>query len=227
MQATEPLFSAPLSSAPLSTALDAAERERLRVRWGSFPVEQAALAVASPFLTGKNQLLTSRGRRAEICYVLHEGKPAEALLLHIKRFYPAEAFRLPTGGIQVGEGVEATLAREIEEETGLQVGSAGRLGVTVERFLGVVAYDMVHATLGAQPFATYHFLVRKQTGVSLTPQDASEEIAGWRWAAADQLQQVADVLEAVGTRPHPVGATWGDWGRFRAISHRFVARALA
>lgn len=210
----------------LQVAVETHELEQLRARWGAFPVEQAALEVAPPFLTGENQLLTSRNRRAEICYVLHHGSPQAGVLLHIKTFYPEGAFRLPTGGVQQGEGVEATLAREIAEETGLRVGDTGPLGVQVERLLGVLAYSVRHSTLGEQRFATYHFLVRAQPGAPLHPQDADESIAAWRWAPAAALVQVADVLEAVGRRGDTAGATWADWGRFRALSHRFVARVL-
>lgn len=213
-----------MNPAALTTAVDPAELLELRARWGDFPVEQVALAVTPPFLTGNHQLLTSRGRRAEICYVLHEGDAQAGVLLHIKSYYPQGAFRLPTGGIQVGEGVEATLAREIEEETGLCVGATGALGVQVERLLGVLDYTMQHSTLGAQRFATYCFLVRKQPGAPLAPQDEDESIAGWQWLPARDLEQAAACLAAVGA--HPDGAEWAEWGRFRALGHAFVARLL-
>jgi 8-oxo-dGTP pyrophosphatase MutT (NUDIX family) len=211
----------------LLDAIDPAELGILRARWGDFALETVTLTVAPPFLTGENQLLTSRGRRAEVCYVMHEGDPQAGVLLHRKHFYPADGFRLPTGGIQQGEAVEATLTREIQEETGLLVGGGGETGVVVERLLGVVGYSLEHATLGGQRFATYHFLVRKNVNASLVPQDESESIAAWRWAPASTLPTVAATLDALAAGPRPEGGTWGDWGRFRAISHRFVAHMLA
>ena len=189
--------------------------------FGTTRVERATLAVADPFLTGKHQMLTSDGRRAEICYVMHRGDPADGVLLHIKRFYPEGAFRLPTGGIHVGEAVIETLSREIYEETGLTVGD-GPAEVAVERFLGVLDYDLHHATLGPVRFATYHFLVRMPQDGILDPQDEDEAIAGWQWLPAGELAAVAAILEAVPQH----SATWGDWGRYRALSHRFVAAAL-
>ncbi len=213
-----------MNPSALTTAIDPVELLELRARWGDFAAETVALAVTPPFLTGNHQLLTSSGRRAEICYVLHEGDAQAGVLLHIKSYYPQGAFRLPTGGIQAGEGVAATLAREIEEETGLCVGAAGPLGVQVERLLGVLDYDVQHSTLGAQRFATYFFLARKQPGAPLASQDEDESIAGWQWLPARELEQAAARLAAVGA--HPDGAAWADWGRFRALGHAFVARLL-
>lgn len=197
------------------------ELTALRARWGDVPLEEAALQVAHPFLTGDHQLLVSGGRRAEICYVMHRGDPAAGVLLHIKTFYPSGAFRLPTGGIHTGEAVAETLAREIFEETGLTVGD-GTDQVQVQRFLGIVAYTLRHPDLGAALFATYHFLVRMPDAATLAPQDPEESIGGWEWQPAGQLGAVADRLERVGQE----SAEWADWGRFRAISHRFVARQL-
>ena len=206
----------------LTLAIDPDELTLLQAQWGPAPVRRAALVVDNPFLTGDHQLLTSDRRRAEICYVMHRGDPADGVLLHIKTFYPADAFRLPTGGIHVGEPVMETLAREIFEETGLTVGEGKNL-VKVQRFLGVLAYDLHHRSLGETlPFATYHFLVQMPFESELNPQDEEESIGGWQWRPARELSQVADALEAV----HLRSDVWGDWGHFRALSHRFVAEAI-
>lgn len=205
----------------LSLSVDSEEITVLQRRWPDAVLESTALTVAHPFLTGDHQLLTANGRRAEICYVMHRGDPAGGVLLHIKTFYPEGAYRLPTGGIHVGEAVLATLQREIYEETGLTVGEATG-EVYVERLLGVLTYDLQHRTLGAAPFATYYFLVRMPVDAPLTPQDPEESIGGWQWRPARELDAVADMLEAV----HLRSDEWGDWGRFRALSHRFVAARL-
>jgi len=205
----------------LSLAIDPEEIGVLQACWPAAVREDATLDVAHPFLTGEHQLLTANGRRAEICYIMHQGDPAAGVLLHIKTFYPAGAYRLPTGGIHVGEAVLDTLRREIFEETGLHVGD-GEGEVHVERLLGVLTYAMHHPTLGVAPFATYHFLVRMPAGAVLTPQDPEESIGGWQWRPACELNAVAAVLDAV----HLRSAEWGDWGRFRALSHRFAAERL-
>ena len=206
----------------LGNAVDAIELAALHAEWGVFPVEQPVLHVAHPFLTGENQHLANRGRRAEICYIMHRGAPAEGVLLHIKTFYPAGAYRLPTGGIQQGEAVMATLEREILEETGLQTGTEPHQG-RCERCLGVLHYQLLHDALGTVDFATYHFLVTMPPDAQLAPQDPEEQIGGWCWTPAAELGSVADRLTTIGAF-HP---TWADWGRFRALSHRFVATALA
>jgi 8-oxo-dGTP pyrophosphatase MutT (NUDIX family) len=204
------------------TAIDEVELSALEAQWGTLPLLRHHLTVDHPFLTGENQRIASDGRRAEICYIMHRGDPAEGVLLHIKTFYPQGAYRLPTGGIHQGEQVMETLGREIEEETGLTVG-AGPDQVQVQRCLGVVGYEMAHRTLGQSfSFATYHFLVQMPHDAVITPQDPEEHIGGWEWRRTDELGDVADYLEQVG-RTTP---TWGDWGRFRALSHRFAAEQL-
>lgn len=212
-----------MPTAAYQTAVDASEFDALQRQWGAFPLETRRLVVDDPFLTGENQRLVSDGRRAEICYIMHRGRVADGLLLHIKTFYPSGAYRLPTGGIHQGEQVMETLAREIEEETGLTVG-AGTEQVQVQRCLGVVRYEMEHRTLGQSfPFATYHFLVQMPRDGVIVTLDPEEHIGGWEWRKAGELTAVADYLERVsGSTP-----VWGDWGRFRALSHRFVAHQLA
>lgn len=218
---TEPTTEEHLTPA-LCDTVDEAEWAALAAAWPQARREHVRLAVDDPFLTGRHQQLFSDGRRAEICYIAYVARPQTGLLLHIKSIYPQGAYRLPTGGIRQGEAVVQTLAREIAEETGLQVGAAAH-EVLVRDLLGVLSYEMAHRSLGvSHAFATYHFLVELPAGATLMPQDASERIAGWRWVPPTELGAVADALEGVGG----AAPAWADWGRFRAQSHRFVARAL-
>jgi len=209
------------STDTLTLSVDPGEVAQLLARWPSARRAQVVLEVDDPFLTGENQLLAANGRRAEICYVLHCGDPAEGVLLHSKTFYPEGVYRLPTGGIHTGEPVVETLQREIYEETGLIVGEeTGQ--VRLERFLGVLAYALHHRTLGNVSFATYHFLVCMSPESVLVPQDPAESIRGWQWRPSHQLADAAATLDQVGLQ----WAAWGDWGRFRALSHRFVQAML-
>ena len=209
-------------------ALDPAELDALHAQWGIAPRIDHVLNVDHPFLTGDHQLITSDRRRAEICYVMHEGNPAQGVLLHRKVYYPANGYRLPTGGIHYGETVMGTLVREIYEETGFAVGEKAEEEVVVQRYLGVATYAFRHRTLGAMhQFATYHFLVQKPPHLPLDPQDESEQIAGWRWLPAAQLREVAETLRGVGGDTGGNDARWLHWGQWRALSHDFVADALA
>ena len=205
----------------LDRSIDPLEIVELSQQWGAPRLRQFALTVADPFLTGENQLLTKNGRRAEICYVMHRGDPAGGVLLHIKTFYPAGAYRLPTGGIQVGERVLHALVREVLEETGLQLGSEPGQ-VHLDRLLGILAYDLLHRALGPVEFATYFFLVQMPPGAELHPLDADEHIGGWDWCRPAELRHVAEVLDSVYLR----STIWADWGHFRAAGHRFVAEML-
>lgn len=205
-----------------ANAVDEQEMQTLEAHWGPQPRRAYTLDVADPFLTADGQMLVKDGRRGEICYIMHRGNPAEGLLFHTKTVYPSGAYRLPTGGIHTGEFVMATLAREIEEETGLIVGP-GPDQVQVQRMLGVVAYEMNHRQLDRSfPFATYHFLVQMPPDGVLNPQDPEENIAGWQWRTPQGLYTTAQELEQVGQRL----PAWRDWGRYRALSHRFVADML-
>lgn len=212
-----------MSVATYQSAVDAVEFTSLQSEWGALPLQEAHLVVDDPFLTGRNQRIASDGRRAEICYIMHRGNVADGVLFHIKTFYPTGAYRLPTGGIHQGEKVMETLAREIAEETSLSVGP-GSDQVQVQRCLGVVRYAMEHRTAGKTfAFATYHFLVQMPTDAQIVTVDPEEHIGGWEWRRAEDLLATADYLEHVGQQ----NAIWGDWGRFRALSHRFVATHLA
>ncbi|HXF64538.1 MAG TPA: NUDIX hydrolase [Caldilineaceae bacterium] len=203
-------------------AIERAELAELEARFGPLPRRRCRLAVDHPFLTGENQMLVSDGRRAEICYIMHRGDPAAGLLLHIKTFYPAGAYRLPTGGIHQGESVLETLAREVYEETGLTLGD-GPGQARLQRCLGIVAYTLNHRSAGQRfAFATYHFLLQAPADREPAPVDPDEQIGGWLWRPAAALHEIAARLASVrATEP-----AWGDWGRYRALSHRFVASVL-
>lgn len=203
----------------LTEAVAAEELAELRRRWPNARVAHQRIEVGDPFLTGVHQELLSDGRRAEVCYLMHRGRPQEGLLLHTKTIYPTGAYRLPTGGIQPGEAALATLAREIAEETGLELGD-GPGQVQLQGFGGVLSYELAHRGLGKVfAFATYHFLVEMPAGGVIVTQDEEEYIGGWEWQPAGRMAEVAAELDAIGEQT----PAWADWGRFRALSHRFVA----
>lgn len=129
------------------------------------------------------------------------------VLLNTKDFYPDGAFRIPTGGIQAGESVEAALWRETGEETNLDV--------EVARFLAVITYDVPERP---RAFTTYAFLLR-EVGGELRVNDPDERISGWREVDVAELKGVAERLAGL-------DGEWRGWGVFRSVVHRVVGELL-
>jgi 8-oxo-dGTP pyrophosphatase MutT (NUDIX family) len=171
-------------------------------------------------------------RFGEVCMVLR--RTNGRLLTAIKTFDPAGAFRLLTGGVGHGEPIAAALLREIDEETGLEV--------VVRRFLAVIEYHLESPVVRrpssvaeAQPpqamdrydFATFAFLL-DEIGGTLEVRDPDERIGAFREIEVAELPALAATLANIGDRFDPeIGGSWGDWGRFRAVSHQVVSMALA
>ncbi len=70
-------------------------------------------------------------RFAEVCMVVR--RPSGHVLLSVKTFYPRDAYRLPTGGIDRNERVLDAVVRETNEETGLVL--------EPQRFLASLTYQ--------------------------------------------------------------------------------------
>lgn len=152
-------------------------------------------------------------RIGEVCMVIR--RPTGTLLVSTKTFYPPGAYRLPTGGIDVGERVEAALAREAHEETGLEV--------AVRRFLAAITY---RTPRGETVFHTFAFLL-DELGGTLGPLDPHEEILDYREVDPSELKPMAERLAALRSEPsEKIAGDWADWGRFRAVVHRVVAETI-
>src|SRR5579872_6106438 len=159
--------------------------------------------------------LNKTDRYGEVCMVVR--RPSGLLLTMLKTFYPREAYRLPTGGINHGEPIADALMRETLEETGLDV--------EVQQFLAAIAYTT--ATTGERPiFYTFAFLL-DEIGGKLGPPDLSERVESYRFIQPDELPVFVERLSHLEQLYDPqVAGNWHDWGQFRAVIHQAVWEAL-
>lgn len=137
-----------------------------------------------------------RGRTAEVAMAIR--RPTGRFLLQAKRSYPVGTFRLPTGGIKRGEGIEHALLRETREETSLRV--------EISRFVAAITYRRPD---GSRLFASYLFILEERDG-ELRCDDPREGITDWLEAEPAHLGEAATRLRAC---PEP----WASWGQFRAL----------
>jgi 8-oxo-dGTP pyrophosphatase MutT (NUDIX family) len=192
--------------APANPAAD--EIAAIAARYGQPVIVNSTLRIRSMF----GALDERPARVAEVVPVIQ--RPGGKLLTMTKCSYPADAYRLPSGGIHKGEPIVDALLRETYEETGLKV--------SVERFLAIIRYQVIVASGRTGRFTSFAFLV--QGSGPLDPKDENERIAGFREVAAGALWELAGFLENM--KPDGDG-DWSDWGRYRAVVHRVVAGILA
>lgn len=146
------------------------------------------------------------GRRvAEVAMAIR--RPNGKILLQTKGSYPNGVFRIPTGGLKRGEGIESALLRETLEETALDV--------EIRRFVAILTYrsepdDIV--------FRSYLFLLDEKGG-TLQEEDPEEGITGWIEADAGELGSTAEQLRTV-------TPSWRNWGDFRALAIDALLPAL-
>jgi 8-oxo-dGTP pyrophosphatase MutT (NUDIX family) len=194
-----------------------AEIDALSQRFGTPQRQIASIANEGVF-----DPLGKPDRYGEVCMVVRRRNGL--LLTARKTFYPADAYRLLTGGIHLGEPILEALLRETEEETGLDV--------AVRRFLAVVGYELQHTGSSApraprrHAFHTFAFLL-DEIGGTLACYDPDERVEDFREIAVDDLPQLANTLDRLGQGYDPeINGRWRDWGRFRAVIHRAVYHAL-
>jgi ADP-ribose pyrophosphatase YjhB (NUDIX family) len=135
-------------------------------------------------------------------------RPSGVILLQTKAFYPPDTFRLPTGGIKVGEDVEHALLREVHEESNLQV--------EIDRPVAVIEHTTAEGRVG---FRSYLFLVCETAG-ELKVNDPDEQISGWD-------ERDVEGLRAASAQLRTLGGTWQRWGQFRALALDVLVNALA
>lgn len=161
--------------------------------------------------------LSKNDRYGEVCMVVRRRNGL--LLTARKTYYPPNAYRLLTGGINHGEPILDALLRETEEETGLEV--------EVRRFLAAIRYTTPPSP-GSEPAEFYTFaLLLDEIGGTLGCLDPNERVAAFHEVAVDELPLLARQLgQLTSDFDDEIGGRWLDWGRFRAVIHRAVHEAL-
>ncbi|MGQ9516555.1 MAG: NUDIX hydrolase [Anaerolineae bacterium] len=145
----------------------------------------------------------AKGRRAEVVLVACHADGT--LWLHAKHFYPAGIYRLPTGGVHLGETAWEAAQRELREELGI----AGE----PTQCLGLLRYELFRR---GRSLHFSSFVFRFETGTAEPhPQDSGENICSFQRVPPAQLDAVANALKNL-------RGQWQDWGHFRAIAHEFV-----
>ncbi|MEN6371037.1 MAG: NUDIX hydrolase [Armatimonadota bacterium] len=166
------------------------------------------LDVSRQFLQEFRQKIRESGSSGEVVLVVP--RPGGGILLHTKSFYPKETYRLPTGRLLPEEDPLQAFHREFTEE----LGTEGRL----DRSLGVIIHRLKCGNEEPVEFTSNIYLA-KEMPEKPVPHDDSEQITGFTEVSTSELKNVADRLENLPGR-------WLDWGRFRAVVHRFVAESL-
>ena len=185
--------------------IDERELEQLAVAYGQ--PEIRTIEIEGDEYLFRTRLHRTRDRRGEV--VLAVERPGGCVLLHRKGWYEPGVYRLLSGGIELDEAVETTLARELEEETGLTLDTT--------HFLGVLDCH-IHYASRELSFVSYVFHLSRTEGVLQLPQTA-EDISEFRDVPIADLPSVAEDLRHV----PPPRTGWGHW---RAIAHDFVYEML-
>jgi NAD+ diphosphatase len=160
--------------------------------------------------------LSKTDRVGEVCMVIR--RPSGRLLTFRKEIYPEGVFRLLTGGINHGEGVQEALLREVAEETSLTV--------ALSRLMAVIGYSAPDTPTGSYDFYSFAFLLDELSG-SLAAQDLDERVEAFRDVEPAELPDLAAYLEGLeDSVDRAIGGSWRSWGSFRAVVHRVVAAQL-
>jgi 8-oxo-dGTP diphosphatase len=187
--------------------IDPAEFNHLKELFGPIPCRPAHLELP-PESKKHWWALLEQDRRAEV--VLIVPRPGGRVLLISKPTYPANTFRLPTGGVGLEEEVLMAASREVLEETGL--------ALRPHRLLGVVDWTFTYHGL-LKRFASYLCLF-PLTDAPVRATDARENISAYRELDLGELDAVIANLRQL-------PADWRSWGEQRAVPHELVGKFLA
>jgi len=180
------------------------QRAAIEGRCGPLPHTHFRLQVQADFFADIERA-QRKGRMGEVVLLLR--RLDGHLLLHTKTFYPADIYRLPSGGIQPSEPVLEAARRELAEETGLSAPLHP---------LGLMTYVLA---LGWRRLFFHSWLVLADVEGEPAVVDSGERIVGFRWVEPAALRQIAENLRAL-------PGDWHSWGSFRAAAHDGAVRWL-
>ncbi|HZU69533.1 MAG TPA: NUDIX hydrolase [Ktedonobacteraceae bacterium] len=191
------------------------ELEALFQHYGN-PLVSETVSVGSPTFWESQ----TNNRSREVCMVILRAN--SRVLTFTKTFYPKGLYRLLTGGVEFHESVLEALAREVYEETGLQM--------TPQRLLAVISYRAEHDQESVQAsirFTTFAFLFHQEEEGFPSVVDEQENLLGYGEVAIDDLCKIATELDALpDIYCDQLGTTWKEWGQFRSVIHRTMYQAL-
>jgi 8-oxo-dGTP pyrophosphatase MutT (NUDIX family) len=118
------------------------------------------------------------GRAHDVTFFIRKGDDPSKVVVVSKPFFPAGAFRAPSGAATSSETLEQGALREAYEETGLDV--------ELTRY--VARIDARFTSGSREPIRwTTHIFEAREVGGNLEPLDIVE-IAEARWATFDEIQ---------------------------------------
>lgn len=165
---------------------------------GSRPITARDAATIRPSI--------ARGRRHDVTFAILD--EAGLVVAIRKPQFPPGAWRIPSGGIEPGEPLDAGTRREALEETGLEIELTG---------YPLVARSVFTHADGAEAWTTHVVTARAQPG-ALAPRDPVE-IDAARWMTMAELTgPVAAVLRGTGGGLFSYRADLHD--RIAALNHR-------
>lgn len=142
-------------------------------------------------------------RHGEVVFAV-ERKNGKFIVIRTS-FYPKGVYRVPTGGIGIGEDVTDALYREISEELGLKV--------ELKRFLGMVRYCIKQ---GNESLKFYSFVFHMaETGGAILEDATEDEIC--EYIEADK-EKLLDITRRLSENK----SNWHDWCSFRMQSTSFI-----
>lgn len=132
-----------------------------------------------------------------------------------KKHYQKSLYRIPTGGVRIGETITKTLDRELAEETGVRP-------TTPKELIGTINYK-IELPDSRVDFNTSIFLVYLEDQVPMCS-DPSEGITGFKLINFKEIEMMAkkwSTQENSVQRPY-----WSEWSNFRSILHYKVFELL-